>query len=72
MYMLINHWQKQKQILTCLLFQELRQGWTRVGDKKEYECQNKLADGTHTMYFERDRTKSDFSMVCDEFGKVIR
>ena len=30
---------------------------------KEYECQNK--QGTkHTMYFEKDRSKSEFSMLC--------
>ena len=50
---------------------EITSEWTLVNDKKKYECQNKKADGTHTMYFEWDRTKSDFSMMCDEYGQYV-
>lgn len=44
------------------------EGWTRVGRKKLYKCKNKIG-GEHTMFFEADRTKSQFEMICLENGE---
>ena len=41
--------------------------WTEVGQEKEYLCQN-MTDGVHTMFWESDRTKSEFSMTCQADG----
>ena len=34
---------------------------------KEYECNNKRGNN-HTMYFEKDRTNSEFSILCKDDG----
>ena len=44
--------------------EEITSDWTEVGAKKEYRCQGMRADGTHTRFFESDRTKSSFEMLC--------
>ena len=38
--------------------------WTQVGQNKTYRCQGVLLDGTHTMFFEHDRSLSEFEMHC--------
>ena len=38
--------------------------WTRVGQNKTYRCQGILDDGTHTRFFEHDRSLSEFNMLC--------
>ena len=35
-----------------------------MGSKKEYRCQGMKSDGTHTRFWESDRTKSTFDMLC--------
>ena len=44
--------------------EEITSDWTEVGAKKEYRCQGMKADGTHTRFWESDRTKSSFEMLC--------
>ena len=44
--------------------EEVTSDWTEVGAKKEYRCQGMKADGTHTRFWEEDRTKSTFDMLC--------
>ena len=51
-----------------LHFQESSAEWTSVGTRKKYECKDKTEDGRHTMHFEADRSKSEFSMYCREDG----
>ena len=31
---------------------------------KQYQCSDSLEDGTHTRFWETDRTKSTFSILC--------
>lgn len=37
---------------------------------KKYECQNKQ-ENKHTMFFEKDRSKSEFSMLCKVSKKYV-
>ena len=44
--------------------EELTSAWTEVGKHKQYRCQKMKQDGTHTMFWESDRSKSTFQMKC--------
>ena len=42
--------------------------WTPIKTNKKYRCQGMKEDGNHTMYWESDRSKSTFEMLCLEDG----
>ena len=44
--------------------EEVTSAWTLVGEDKLYRCQGMTSDGTHTRFWETDRTKSTFQMKC--------
>jgi hypothetical protein len=44
--------------------EEVTSAWTLVGEDKLYRCQGMKSDGTHTRFWETDRTKSTFQMKC--------
>ena len=48
--------------------EEVTSSWTPVGKDKDYRCQGTKADGTHTMFWETDRSKSTFKIRCLEDG----
>ena len=46
---------------------ELTAAWTLINTAKQYECRNKV-DGVHTMFWQSDRTKSTFELLCNPDG----
>lgn len=38
--------------------------WTKVGHKKKYQCKGIKEDGTHTRFFEHNRSLSEFEIIC--------
>ena len=52
---------------TDTYLEEITNAWTDVDSKKEYRCQNN-SDGVAAMFWQTDRTKSTFSMVCKPDG----
>ena len=51
--------------------EQVTPAWTKVEAKKEYRCQGMKGDGTHTRFFEKDRTKSSFDMKCQSDGTYL-
>mgnify|MGYP003322331889 CR=1 FL=1 len=43
--------------------QEITSAWTLVNQKKQYECKGKIG-GVHTRFWEADRSKSTFEILC--------
>ena len=48
--------------------EELTATPTAVTHTKNYQCKGKKADGTHTRFWESDRTKSTFEILCKPDG----
>jgi len=48
--------------------EEVNSGWVAINTKKWYQCADKLENGSHTKFFESDRSKSSFSMTCQPNG----
>jgi hypothetical protein len=42
--------------------------WTLVTDMKKYRCKDQKIDGNHTRFWESDRTKSTFELLCKPDG----
>ena len=47
--------------------EELTSEWTEINQEKAYQCKGKVGD-THTRFWESDRTKSTFELLCNEDG----
>ena len=50
--------------------EELTSAWTPINTNKEYKCKNQI-DNVPTMFWETDRTKSTFSILCNPDGYFI-
>ena len=48
--------------------EELENEWVLVGQDKQYQCRGRRQDGTHSRFWENNRSKSTFSMTCLEDG----
>lgn len=48
--------------------EEVSSNWTAINTYKEYQCQGKNSEGEHTRYFEYDRNRSSFKMLCLDNG----
>ena len=48
--------------------EELNSGWVPINGEKWYQCKGKKPDGNHTKFFESDRNKTSFSMLCKPDG----
>ena len=48
--------------------EELNSDWVPINEKKWYQCKGIKPDGNHTKFFESDRNKSSFSMLCKPDG----
>jgi hypothetical protein len=48
--------------------EEVTDQWTPVNTSKQYRCEGMQEDGTHTSFWETDRTKSTFSIPCQPDG----
>ena len=44
--------------------EEAKTGWVPINTLKWYQCSGKLLNGSHTKFFESDRSKTSFSMLC--------
>ena len=47
--------------------EEITDAWTAVNTHKEYRCKGQI-DGSHTRFWESDRTKSTFEIFCKPDG----
>ena len=48
--------------------EEMHTSWVAINTEKWYQCADRLENGSHTKFFESDRSKSSFSMTCQPNG----
>ena len=65
---IITHCISPPPIPAASFIEEVTSAWTAVNTSKQYRCQGMLGDGTHTRFWETDRTKSTFSIPCTPDG----
>ena len=67
----IKYCTKSFSIPSDTFLEELTSDWTHVKETKKYQCKDKMTVGDqtfHTRFWESDRTKSTFEMLCKEDG----
>ena len=64
----ITHCTKPFQIPFDTYLEEIESNWTMVTQTKKYRCKGRRSDGTHTRFWESDRTKSTFEILCQTDG----
>ena len=47
--------------------EEITSDWTPINENKQYQCKNTV-DSVYTMFWESDRSKSTFEIVCKDDG----
>ena len=61
---LITHCIWPPEVPTSSYKEEVTTDWTPVNTSKQYRCKGMKGDGTHTRFWESDRTKSTLSIPC--------
>ena len=67
----ITHCTKPFSIPSDTFLEELTSDWTYVKETKKYQCKDQMTVGDqtfHTRFWESDRTRSTFEILCKEDG----
>ena len=68
---LVTHCTKPFPIPYSTLLEEINSAWTPIKETKKYQCKDQKTDGNfniHTRFWESDRSKSTFEILCKEDG----
>ena len=65
---IVTHCVEPFEIPDETFLEEVTSSWTKINEYKEYRCKGMKKDGTHTRFWETDRSKSTFRLFCNPSG----
>ena len=65
---IVTHCVEPFEIPDETYLEEVTSNWTKINEYKEYRCKGMKEDGSHTRFWESDRSKSTFQLFCNPSG----